>query len=154
MNFQKTIIVNTTKESAFEAATTGINNWWGNVDNSNITRIGDEFSIFFEEDTEWRFKVSSLKKFDEVQWKCIHANHTYSGLQGINEEWLDSEIIFKFKELDHDSIELLFEHKGLTPDLNCYEICDAGWTHFVVTSLKQYLETGKGSPNLVEPSGS
>ena len=151
MNFQKTIQVTTTKENVFEAVTTGISNWWGNVDNSNIFEIGDEFSIFFEEQTEWRFVISKLEKFNEVRWKCIHANHTFSGLNGIKKEWLDSEIIFNFKELEENTFELYFEHNGLTPDLNCYEICDAGWTYFIVTSLKQFLEAGKGSPNLVEP---
>ncbi|WP_420583068.1 hypothetical protein [Reichenbachiella sp.] len=74
----------------------------------------------------------------------------FSNLKDIEEEWLDSEIVFLFKDLDKDTIELNFEHQGLTPKLNCYEICDAGWTHFICTSLKQYLETGKGVPNLVE----
>jgi len=149
MNFQKTINVNTTEDKAFEAVTTGINKWWGNVDNSNITSVGDEFSIYFEENTEWRFVISKLDKFKEVKWKCIHADHTFSGLDGIREEWLESEIIFNFKKLDENSIELYFEHRGLTSDLNCYEICEAGWTHFIVASLKQFLETGTGSPNLV-----
>ena len=151
MNFQKTINVNTTKGKAFEAVTLGINKWWGNVDNSDILKLDDEFSIFFEEGTQWRFAISKLEKYKEVRWKCIHANHTFSGLKGIKEEWLNSEIIFNFKELNANIIELSFEHNGLTPDLNCYEICDAGWTHFIVTSLKQFLETGKGSPNLITP---
>jgi len=150
MNFQKTIKVSTTKEKAFEAVTIQINKWWGNVDNTNITKMSDEFSIYFEEETEWRFVISKLDKFNEVRWKCIHADHTFSGLKGIKEEWLNSEIIFSFKELKENTIELSFEHNGLTPDLNCYDICDAGWTHFIVTSLKQYLETGKGLPNLIE----
>jgi len=150
MDFQKTINVNTIKEKAFEAVTTGINKWWGNVDSSNITRTGDEFSIFFEEQTEWRFVISKLDRFKQVHWKCIHANHSYSGMKGIKKEWLNSEVKFEFKELGKGAIELFFEHKGLTPELNCYEICDAGWTHFIVTSLKQFLQTGKGAPNLVE----
>lgn len=151
MNFQKTINVNTTKGKAFEAVTLGINKWWGNVDNSDILKLDDEFSIFFEEGTQWRFAISKLEKYKEVRWKCIYANHTFSALKGIKEEWLNSEIIFNFKELNTNIIELSFEHNGLTPDLNCYEICDAGWTHFIVTSLKQFLETGKGSPNLITP---
>lgn len=149
MNFKKKITVLTSKKKAFEAATIGINNWWGNVDNSMITKVGDEFSVFFEEGTEWRFKVTVLRRFDEVQWKCVYANHNFSNLKGIKEEWLNTEIVFSFRELNEDRIELQFEHKGLTPKLNCYEICDEGWTHFIVSSLKQYLETGKGSPNLV-----
>ena len=151
MNFQKTIQVKTTKENAFDAITTGINKWWGNVDNSYIRALGDEFSIFFEEETQWRFTITKLEKYAAVIWQCIYADHTFSGLKGIKEEWLNTEIIFNFKELDANTIELYFEHKGLTPALNCYQICDAGWTHFIVTSLKQYLETGKGSPNLIEP---
>ena len=149
-DFKKKMTVLATKEKAFEAVTIGINKWWGNVDNSLITKVDDEFSVFFEEETEWRFKVTVLNKFDEVHWKCVHANHRSSGLNGIKDEWLNSEIIFSFKELDEDRIEFFFEHKGLTPELNCYKICDAGWTHFIVQSLKQYLETGKGIPNLVE----
>lgn len=149
MNFKKTITVCATKEQAFDAVTIGIRNWWGNS-NSTITKVGDEFSIFFEEETEWRFEATVLDKLNEVHWKCIYANHSFSNLKGIKEEWLNSEIIFIFKNLDEDTIELSFEHKGLTPELNCYEICDSGWTHFIVKSLKQYLETGIGSPNMVE----
>ncbi len=149
-DFQKTVKVRTTREKAFKAVTTDINNWWGNVDNSTLTSIGDEFSVYFEENTEWRFKATVLNKFDEVRWKCIYANHSFSGLKGIKEEWLNSEIIFRFKEKENDTVELYFKHKGLTPGLNCYGICDAGWTYFITQSLKQYLETGKGSPNLVE----
>ena len=147
---KSTTIINTTKEKAFKAITIGIDSWWGYVDNPAISKVGDEFSILFEEETEWRFEVSALHKFDEVRWTCIYANHHVSNLTGIKEEWLNSEIVFKFHELGDYKIELFFEHQGLTPALNCYQICNAGWTHFIGTSLKQYLETGKGAPNLVE----
>ena len=99
MNFNKKITVATTKQQAFEAATVGINHWWGNVDNAMIAKVGDEFSVFFEEETEWRFKVTVLSKYDEVRWKCIYADHTISGLNGIKEEWLNSEVVFLFKRL-------------------------------------------------------
>ena len=150
MNFQKTIKVKTTKEKAYIAVTNEINKWWGNVDTNDITKVGDEFSIFFEKDTEWRFTMTKLDKFDKVSWKCIYANHSYSGMTGTKEEWLNSEVRFEFKDLGQNTIALFFEHNGLTPELNCYEVCKAGWTYFVVNSLKDYLETGKGGPNLVQ----
>ena len=150
MNFNQTITAHSSVENAFEAVTLGIHHWWGNVKNSTITKINDEFSIFFEEGTEWRFRATVFNKFEEVRWECIYANHRFSKLQGIKEEWLGTEIVFKFKELNSGTIEVNFEHKGLTPKLNCYEICDAGWTHFISTSLKRYLETGKGLPNWVD----
>ncbi len=149
MDFKKTIDIKTSKENAFKAITTEVNKWWGNVDNEMANEIGSEFSIFFEENTEWRFVISELKEFNYVAWKCIYANHSFSGLKGIKEEWLNSEIQFVFKQLKDNRTQLSFVHKGLTPDLNCYEICDAGWAHFITNSLKQYLETGTGNPNLV-----
>ncbi|PRX57406.1 SRPBCC domain-containing protein [Flagellimonas meridianipacifica] len=150
MDFQKTIKVKTTKEKAFTAVTQEINKWWGNVDTDQANEIGNEFSIYFENNTEWRFTITKLNKFNEVHWKCIYANHTSGDLNGITDEWLNSEVIFEFKDLGNDEVELFFKHKGLTPELNCYQMCDAGWTHFFANSLKQYLETGKGAPNLVK----
>ena len=95
MNFKKTITVCATKEQAFAAVTTDISSWWGNS-NSTITKIGDQFSIFFEEGTEWRFEATVLNKFNKVHWKCTYANHSFSNLKGIKEEWLNSEIVFIF----------------------------------------------------------
>jgi hypothetical protein len=149
MDFKKTINVKTSNEKVFKAITTDVNKWWGNVDNKMANKIGSEFSVFFEENTEWRFVISELREFSHVTWKCIYANHSFSGLKGIKEEWLNSEIIFVCKVQKDNMVQLSFTHKGLTPDLNCYEICNAGWTHFIVNSLKQYLETGTGTPNLV-----
>ena len=36
---------------------------------------------------------------------------------------------------------------GLTPQLLCYDICEAGWDMFFLHSLKQYLDTGRGKPH-------
>ncbi len=149
MDFQKTITVATTDKKVVEALTAGVNRWWGNIDNTQTMKEGDEFSIYFEENTEWRFVVSKLNLNKEVHWKCIYANHSYGGVKGIKEEWLNSEIKWTINQITPNDTNVHFEHIGLTPDLNCYEMCHAGWTHFVANSLKQYLETGKGQPNLV-----
>ena len=34
---------------------------------------------------------------------------------------------------------LHFRHQGLTPDLECYDMCDAGWTYYL-GSLVSYVE--------------
>jgi len=36
----------------------------------------------------------------------------------------------------------------------CYEVCNQGWVFFVGTSLKQYIETGKGTryPEMLDTS--
>lgn len=36
-------------------------------------------------------------------------------------------------------------HEGFKPALECNKICEAGWGYFL-GSLKNYVETGNGSP--------
>jgi catechol 2,3-dioxygenase-like lactoylglutathione lyase family enzyme len=47
---------------------------------------------------------------------------------------------------DGDATELHFRHHGLTPELGCIEECTRGWDHFLGTSLREYVEVGRGSP--------
>jgi len=148
MNYQKTITVRSNQKSTFIAASKGLNKWWGRVDNSDINKVGDSFSIYFE-DTEWRFEITKFSMYEEIHWKCIFAHHTVSGLENVKEEWLNTEIIWKFKNIEKGT-EISFEHKGLTPELNCYDVCNGGWNFFIANSLKDYLEKGKGNPRIIE----
>lgn len=88
---------------------------------------------------------SDLNK--KITWCCIKAKHFDGDRTDIREEWLGTEINWQFTEKNkHVQISLL--HNGLIPELNCYEICESGWNYFVGSSLKQYLESGEGSPYL------
>ena len=40
---------------------------------------------------------------------------------------------------------LYFRHQGLTPELECFDMCHEGWTHYL-DSLVSYVETGQGQP--------
>lgn len=44
-----------------------------------------------------------------------------------------------------DGTELHFRHHGLTPELECIEMCTLGWNSYLA-SLRQYVESGQGSP--------
>ena len=41
--------------------------------------------------------------------------------------------------------ELHFRHHGLTPQLECFDMCHEGWTHYVA-SLVAYVEPARASP--------
>jgi uncharacterized protein YndB with AHSA1/START domain len=41
--------------------------------------------------------------------------------------------------------ELRFRHLGLSPRLECFSSCSAGWDHHLA-SLRAYVETGRGTP--------
>jgi uncharacterized protein YndB with AHSA1/START domain len=63
-------------------------------------------------------------------------------------EWIGTTIYFDVAE-DGDGAMLSFRHEGLTPELECFDMCHEGWTHFL-SSLVSYAETGVGQPHTEE----
>ena len=59
-------------------------------------------------------------------------------------EWIGTTIVFDVTPAG-DGTELRFRHHGLTPQLECFDMCDAGWTHYL-TSLVDYVDRGAGHP--------
>ena len=145
MNYNISVDVDTTIEAAFSAVSHEVEKWWGKVDNSS-PKLYEEFSIFFGK-TEWRFVISDQIPNEKITWRCIKAKHYDGDRTDIREEWLGTEITWQFTE-KNNHVEISLLHNGLTPELNCYDICESGWNYFVGSSLKKYLESGNGSPHI------
>jgi hypothetical protein len=47
---------------------------------------------------------------------------------------------------DGSGTAVAFAHEGLTPEVECYEVCTNAWSMFVTGSLKSLIETGEGQP--------
>lgn len=145
MNYKKEINVNSSIDSVFSAIYEMVDSWWGKVSNP-AEKEGDTFSIFFG-DTEWKFMVSHIEKCKRVVWKCVYAKHVHEGYSDIEQEWLNTIVVWELEAISQKKTRISFEHKGLTPDLNCFDICESGWTFFIETSLKNFLEQGIGNPS-------
>ena len=61
-------------------------------------------------------------------------------------EWVGTKVIFEIVEKDGKT-QLRFTHYGLTPQYECYDICNEGWTNYIRNSLYKLITTGKGAPN-------
>lgn len=145
MEYKNQIITTANSKDCFNAITQSIDKWWGKTDNS-ITKVGDEFSIFFGE-TEWRFKITEYDPFKKIYWHCIKAKHVHNGLTNIEKEWLDTKLEWHITN-EENQTQILFKHIGLTNNLNCFDVCKKGWDFFISSSLKDFLETGIGTPSL------
>jgi hypothetical protein len=60
-------------------------------------------------------------------------------------DWVGTHPVFTITGVDGESSDLNFRHYGLTPELDCIDMCTRSWNHFLV-SLGDYVETGHGSP--------
>jgi len=143
-NYTSEITVTNTPEAAYLALTTGFDKWWTS-DCNQISETGEEITFRFGS-TYWVMRANNLVPDKFVELECIEAHHIHDGLpSSILNEWKGSKLKWEIQKQD-EKTKIVLVHEGLMPSLECYEVCEQGWEYFFVNSLKQYLDTGKGSP--------
>ena len=141
-SYSTEILISAKPESVYRAITMDIDKWWTELSNQ-AWQVGDQLVVRFEETTSWVMTISEAIQNRSLVWKVVRANHDLDGLT-IKDEWKGTNIKWKILENEVGS-KVILTHQGLVPKLECFEICQAGWGYFL-GSLKNYLETGKGSP--------
>lgn len=143
-NYTREIIVLNTPSAAYQALTTDFDKWWTNSCNT-ISNIGDKVTFRFGP-AFWVMRANSLVPNNSVELECIEAHHVHDGLpSSIINEWQGTKLKWKIKKIG-EKTKIKLTHEGLIPSLDCYEVCEQGWDNFFVNSLKDYLDTGEGSP--------
>jgi uncharacterized protein YndB with AHSA1/START domain len=145
-SYQCTVkLINIPLQKAYEAITSqeGLASWWTETCTVE-TKEGGHATFRFDE-TYNVMEIEELTPPSKVQWKCIDEHHVDKLITKSN-EWVGSQLIFELKEDNQGNTDLNFIHKGLIPSLQCYDICQNSWDHFIKTSLKNHLETGHGQP--------
>lgn len=145
-NYSKELNVNATPDKVFKAITSEIDKWW-TIHSNNAIALNEKLTVRFGETTIKEMKIIELSKNKKLTWKVTKA---YIDIKELSkkEEWVGTEIKWKITTTKKGSI-IFFEHKGLTPEFECYNACERGWDFFL-GSLKNYLEKGQGSPHGIE----
>ena len=143
-NYQQSIIVKERKPEAYNALVRQIPDWWSTIDGTS-NKVGEVFKVSFGAESYWTFKVISLDEHNEVVWKCIESHQDHN-LKGIDEEWINTKLYWSISE-SSGKTKIEFLHDGLLSTGVCYEVCSNGWDFYILDSLRNYLEKGKGKPS-------
>ena len=92
---------------------------------------------FLMGDQEVVMHVDAADRPDHVRWDVLLCEPAA--------DWVGTSIVFTLQAVGSGT-ELRFEHRGLTPRLECFGQCHAGWTHFLA-SLVDFVDRGAGQPN-------
>lgn len=139
MNHYKTsVTINQIKPVVFKAISEQLGSWWGEQ-SQPISAEGDEFTVSWGEPW-YKFKVIKYRSNLDLIWECVDANQIIAGLEGVQKEWVGTQIHWRLKEADNKQTLLEFEHLGLVPDFICYDFCTKTWEHFLKDSLVNYLK--------------
>jgi uncharacterized protein YndB with AHSA1/START domain len=144
-NYQCQVEIAAPVAKVFAAITTekGLKGWWTTTCDAGAG-VGSRATFRFGK-THNVMLTEKLSPNQEVVWKCLEQHHEAAELNR-KDEWAGTKVKFRLESRSPSSTLLHFEHEGLTPQMECYQICEHGWGHFLKTSLKKFVETGRGEP--------
>ncbi|MBE7635516.1 hypothetical protein GUA87_01565 [Sneathiella sp. P13V-1] len=135
-------------EEVFKCLTTGYGNWWTEPSHS-FQAVGDQSKFAFGGESYWVFEAEELSP-EHVRLKCTEAHLLLlDHPDEIDRDWLGSHLDWKMQSKPSGTL-VKFNHEGLNDQLVCYDVCSRSWDHFLVDSLKSFLDTGVGKPHQVE----
>jgi uncharacterized protein YndB with AHSA1/START domain len=143
-HYQQTLVINAEPSTLYAALASeaGLRGWW-TANCAVATHVGGLIKLRFGE-TSKDMSIECLDVNRQVRWFCTRAH--IGGANLVREdEWVGTEIVFRLTPTIDGKTRLDFEHIGLVPGLECYDLCNNGWNYFLA-SLQQYAETGRGTP--------
>lgn len=75
-----------------------------------------------------------------MRWHCLE--HHYNG------DDLNTDVEYRLLP-EGSRCRVEFAHSGWKAEDETFKLCTKGWKHFICTSLKNLVETGKGEPHVV-----
>ena len=117
-----------------------VSGWWIGEIEGTYHAEGAVFTYQYQPYHRTVQQVVQLVPGKRIVWKVLESSIHFVEDEA---EWKGTTIIFEIEEKDGET-EVRFTHMGLTPKLQCYGNCSAGWHHYVETSLPSLLLTGHG----------
>ena len=117
----------------------GVSRWWGPTEGDGA--VGGTLVTGFGDHGANAMKVLEAGP-DRVVWESIVPDGV--AVTAHAQEWQGTTMEFDVLPAGTGT-ELRFRHAGLTPRLECWDDCFAGWTHFMA-SIEACAETGTGTP--------
>lgn len=140
-SFSTTLVFDQTPE-AVSAAIDDVRSWWSPLVEGTTDALGGEFTYVYRDLHRSRHRITEHVPGRRIVWRVLESHLSFVTETG---EWDGTDVVFEIADKGGKT-ELRFTHVGLTPDVECYDACKKGWTHYVRESLKRRIETGKGAP--------
>jgi len=157
-DFTTTILVDQTPKEAFNAIN-NVRGWWSEEIEGSTDRLNDVFKYHFEDIHRCQVKLIEVVPDKRVVWLVmenyfkpgifdggVHQPNSKDKFPNDKSEWTDTKISFEISK-KNDKTQIRFTHLGLVPEYECFDVCSNGWTHYIRTSLRKLITTGKGEPN-------
>ncbi|HTK19707.1 MAG TPA: SRPBCC domain-containing protein [Mucilaginibacter sp.] len=137
-SYHSSIVVNENAKEAYDKISR-VNEWWAVNFEGRAQNLGDAFKVTFGE-TYVTFKITEAIPGKKVGWLVTDS---YLPWQNDKTEWTGTEVVFEISE-KNNATKIDMTHIGLTPEVECFENCQAGWNHYINRSLIKFINEGQG----------
>ncbi len=129
------LLINAPPEEVYNAITKteGLCEWWTTEAKAD-EQIGGFAEFKFGDKFFNKMKITNLVPDKVVEWECLEGD----------KEWIGTTFLFDLEEKDEGTI-LRFSHNNWKEETDFFASCNYNWGYYL-TSLKQYCETGEGTP--------
>lgn len=141
-DFKLTLVTERPSHEVFRAIL-NVREWWTGFYeeefSGNTEKLNDEF-IFR---AAGGIHYSKQKLVEVIPDKKVVWLITDSALSFVEktDEWVGTKVIFDISKTG-DKTQLVFTHKGLTPEIECYESCAPSWTRYLQNKLLPLIREG------------
>jgi hypothetical protein len=139
-DYAKDLHIKATTTAVYAALTTieGCSSWWAPASGSALA--GGELRFTFDDPgAPLVLAVAEAEPAARESWIAWRVTEC-----SFLPDWTGTTLTFGISPAPGGA-DLRFRHDGLSPRLECFDQCQAGWNYYL-PSLKAYAETGAGRP--------
>lgn len=141
-NFATAFSVDKSPEEAFNAIK-NIRGWWSEEIEGSTDMVGDEFTYHYKDIHRCTMRLTEAVLGKKLVWLVLD---NYFDFTEDKSEWKGTKISFEIARKG-DKTDVCFNHLGLVPEYECFDVCSTSWGSYINGSLKSLINTGKGHPN-------
>ncbi len=144
-HYRQHLILDANPDTVYAALTTpeGLRGWW-TQDCDVPTEVGETIHFRFGR-THKEMRIEKLEPGREVRWLCTGAHIAAERLTH-RDEWVGTQLVFRLTPEGAGRTRVDFEHVGLVPTFECYDLCSNGWQYYL-GSLQRFVDSGRGTPH-------
>ena len=116
--------------------------WWAKSFEGRSSQVNDVFTARFPSGDMYRIRIAEIDPERRAVWEVIES---FQGWVKNTSEWVGTKIVGEIKK-EKNGVSIDMTHKGLVPEIECFNRCKRGWDYLMQESLSKYLGEGIGHP--------